>query len=254
MSQPENAFYDEMAAAYHLIFENWDAAIERQGEVLSRLLPPSGSVGTVLDCACGIGTQALGLARVGYVVEGTDLSGAEIERARVEAATRGLKIAFRVDDMRSLGTSAVGTFGAVVALDNALPHLDSDQDVLKALGAMHERLRPGGTLLISIRDYGPLMDQRPTITPPAMFMDAGRRRIVHQVWDWQDERRYIVHLYITRQTLSEEWVTNHFVGHYRAITPEEIAAHSEKVGLRQVQVLQPAETGYYQPIVAAVRA
>ena len=208
----------------------------------------------MLDCACGIGTQALGLAQVGYKIEATDLSSAEIERAQAEAAARGVDIVFRVDDMRSLKTSAAGTFGAVIAFDNALPHLDSDEDVIKALGAMHDRLRAGGILLISLRDYESLMDQRPTITPAAMFLDAGRRRIVHQVWDWQDERRYIVHLYITRQMPSDEWVTNHFVGHYRAITPAEVAAYSEKVGFRQVRILQPAETGYYQPIVAAARA
>jgi glycine/sarcosine N-methyltransferase len=100
MGQPADTFYDDMAAAYHLIFDDWDAAIERQQAVLSRLLPPPADAGLVLDCACGIGTQALGLARAGYNVEGTDLSRAEIERAKGEAFSRGLDIAFRVDDMR----------------------------------------------------------------------------------------------------------------------------------------------------------
>jgi glycine/sarcosine N-methyltransferase len=92
------------------------------------------------------------------IVEGTGLSGTEIEPAKAEATARGLNIAFRVNDMRSLGTSATGTSGAVIAFDNALPHLDSDEDLLKALAAMLDRLRAGGTLLISLRDYGPLMD------------------------------------------------------------------------------------------------
>ncbi|HEX3838995.1 MAG TPA: hypothetical protein VHW25_18715, partial [Steroidobacteraceae bacterium] len=76
--------------------------------------------------------------------------------------------------------------------------------------AMDDRLRAGGTLLVNLRDYGPLTDQRPTITPAAMVLDADRRRIVHQVWDWQDKRRYIVHLHVTRQMPSDEWVTNRF--------------------------------------------
>ena len=38
-----------------------------------------------------------------------------------------------------------------------------------------------------------------------------------------------------------------------AITPQEVADHAEQVGFRQVRVLQPAHTGYYQPVVAAVR-
>jgi glycine/sarcosine N-methyltransferase len=246
-------FYDDLAPAYHLIFDNWDAAIERQQAVLCRLLPSVVVAGVVLDCACGIGTQALGLARAGYKVEATDLSSAAIERAKAEAAARNLKIAFRVDDMRELRTSASGKFGIVIAFDNAIPHLDSEDQVCMALSAMRDRLRRGGKLLASLRDYGPLMEQHPSIMPPAMFWDEGRRRIVQQIWDWQDERRYAVHLYITRQAPNDEWITNHFLGHYRAITPQELAAHMEQVGFRQVQILQPPETAYYQPVVVAIR-
>ena len=253
MGQPVDTFYDDMASCYHLIFDDWNGAIERQQAVLSRLLPPPATAGVVLDCACGIGTQALGLARAGYTVEGTDLSNAEVGRARIEAAARNLRIEFRVDDMRQLQTSPLGGFGVVLAFDNALPHLDSDEDVRMALAAMRNRLCPGGRLLISLRDYGALMEQRPSMMPPAMFSDDGRRRIVHQVWDWQDERRYTVHLYITRQLLERGWATSHFLGHLRAITPQEVAADAEHIGFRQVQVLLPAATGYYQPIVVAAR-
>lgn len=199
MDQASDDFYDQMATAYHLIFEDWDAAIERQKAVLSNLLPTPSDTGTVLDCACGIGTQALGLAQAGYTVEGTDLSAGEIERAKKEASARGLFIQFRVDDMRLLTTSPKGGFGAIVALDNALPHLDSDDEIQTALLAMRDRLKPQGKLLISLRDYETLMKQRPAVTEPAWFIDKGRRRIVHQVWDWKDDRRYVVHLYITRE-------------------------------------------------------
>jgi glycine/sarcosine N-methyltransferase len=245
-------FYDDLAAAYHLIFDNWDAAIERHQAVLCRLLPSPVVAGVVLDCACGIGTQALGLARAGYKVEATDLSSAAIERAKVEAAARNLEIAFRVDDMRELRTSASGKFGIVIAFDNAIPHLDSEDQVCMALSAMRDRLRPGGKLLVSLRDYGPLMEQHPSIMQPTMFWDEGRRRIVHQIWDWQDERRYAVHLYITRQAPNDEWITSHFLGHYRAITTQELAARIEHVGFRGVQILQPMQTAYYQPIVVAI--
>ncbi|MFP2963994.1 hypothetical protein ACLEPN_41365 [Myxococcus sp. 1LA] len=57
-------FYEGMAEEYHLLFANWPQAVERQGAMLDALLrrceapPPR----RVLDCACGIGTQALGLA------------------------------------------------------------------------------------------------------------------------------------------------------------------------------------------------
>jgi len=251
MGQPADTFYDDMAAVYHLIFDDWNRAIDRQQAILSRLLPPPSIAGVVLDCACGIGTQALALARAGYVVVGTDLSSAAVKRAAAEAAARHLNIEFRVDDMRHLQTSPFGAYGVVLAFDNALPHLRSDDEIRSAVTSMRDRLRPGGTLLISLRDYGAIMEEHPRMMPPAIFSEHGRRRIVHQVWDWQDDRRYVVHLYITREQPDQAWTTSHFLGHYRAVTPKEIAGHAEDVGFQRVEILLPEATGFYQPVVRA---
>ncbi len=253
MSTDGSIFYEDLAGSYHLLFNDWQNAIDRQRTVISPLLGEPATVGPILDCACGIGTQALGLASLGFAIEASDLSAAAIERAKGEAASRHLSIDFRVDDMRTLATSQPAHFGAVLAFDNALPHLDSDAEVLTALRAMHSRLRPAGKLLISLRDYAPLMTARPTMMPPNFFGDEGRRRIVHQIWEWQDERRYELHLFITSQAPSDRWISQHFTGRYRALSPQEVAEGMRTVGLDEVRVLSERETGYYQPIVTAVR-
>ena len=55
-------FYDDLASYYHLIFEDWDASMARQGDALVGLIKAelgqfhSADV-RVLDAACGIGTQ-----------------------------------------------------------------------------------------------------------------------------------------------------------------------------------------------------
>ena len=54
-----------------LIDPDWEAAMERQGDLLSRLLPQGCRV---LDVAAGIGTQSLPLAAKGYEVVARDLS------------------------------------------------------------------------------------------------------------------------------------------------------------------------------------
>src|SRR5262245_16408378 len=56
----------------------------RLREVLTRLLLAAPEGKRPLDCACGIGTQAIGLATLGFVVEGSDPSAASIDRARRE--------------------------------------------------------------------------------------------------------------------------------------------------------------------------
>ncbi|MGD0903716.1 MAG: class I SAM-dependent methyltransferase, partial [Terracidiphilus sp.] len=61
-------FYEELADFYHLIFDDWESAIERQARTLDNLLASQGVRGPlkILDCSCGIGTQAIGLARLGH--------------------------------------------------------------------------------------------------------------------------------------------------------------------------------------------
>jgi glycine/sarcosine N-methyltransferase len=246
----DNEFYDELAESYHLIFPDWDASIHYQAKVLASLLPSSTTDCRILDCACGIGTQAIGLSMLGYRVEGSDASEASIRRAMREATARGLAAEFRVDDMRSLSRARTSSYGAVIAMDNAIPHLQSEGDIQCALTSMRARLRPGGTLLISLRDYAPLLAQRTTGTPASFYREGKFRRIVHQVWDWQDERRYVVHLFITMER-GDGWQTRHFVGHYRAIATNEVAQLVERVGFKDVAVHPPHESGYYQPIIRA---
>ncbi len=73
MPEPSSArFYDELADDYHLIHSDWDASARRQGDVLDALIDRA--CATVLDCSCGIGTQAVGPALHGHSVTGTDIS------------------------------------------------------------------------------------------------------------------------------------------------------------------------------------
>ena len=84
-------FYDDLASDYHLIFNDWNATVKRQGDVLdtiikqNQILKQDQSKTTILDCACGIGTQAIGLALMGYKVYATDLSINSVKRAKHEA-------------------------------------------------------------------------------------------------------------------------------------------------------------------------
>ena len=52
-----------------------------------------------------------------------------------------MKAEFRVDDMRHLSTAPIDSYDAIIAMDNAVPHLQSDDDINEALEAMRARLR-----------------------------------------------------------------------------------------------------------------
>ncbi len=114
----------------------------------------------VLDCACGIGTQAIGLAKRGYCVHATDISRAEVERAQHEAERLGVHLTFGVADMRTLSQQVQGQYDAVIAFDNALPHLLTDDELAQAARELYATTSPGGVFMASIRDYDALLVER----------------------------------------------------------------------------------------------
>jgi glycine/sarcosine N-methyltransferase len=245
--------YDALANHYHLMFENWEASVERQAAALSSILQRQcglASTARILDCACGIGTQALGLAKVGFRVCGCDVSPEAVKRAQLEASGRGLDIQFFGANMLDLSCLGDSHFDAVICMDNALPHLESAEQLVQAAQQIRARLHPGGSLMASIRDYDRLIQERPVVQGPSFYSDQGQRRIVFQVWDWVDDRRYIFHLYITRQ-FAKGWQTFHISALYRAIRRDEVLAALSKARFRNVRWLFQSDSGFYQPIVLA---
>ena len=57
-------FYDSLASQYEKLFFDWQAAVREQAVLLDKLFSENGldRSRSVLDCACGIGTQAIGLS------------------------------------------------------------------------------------------------------------------------------------------------------------------------------------------------
>ena len=247
--------YDSLAACYHLIFENWDASIARQAAALGPLIENACGMrpARILDAACGIGTQAIGLAQRGHNVTGSDLSAAAVARARVETAARNLAISLYTADMRDLSMVPGAPFDAVLIADNALAHLPSEEDLLLTAKSAARKLRPGGILLATARDYDTLARERPVFHGPAFFADGGYRRIVHQIWDWTGDRRYTMHLYITRESASG-WECHHFTSAFHAVPRDMLNRAFESAGFLNARWLEPARTGYYQPIIAAIRS
>jgi glycine/sarcosine N-methyltransferase len=253
MTDTIRSFYDPLAPHYHLIFDNWDGAIDRQAAVLNPLIASYLRTGplTILDCACGIGTQAIGFARHGHNVTASDLSPGAVNRARHEAAQRNLTITFHVSDMTSLAEIAFSNYDIVAALDNALPHLSADK-LSEAVHAMASKLHPGGLFLASTRDYDALIVERPTIQGPTFYGTPPNRRVIHQVWDWIDHERYTVHHYITVQN-TEGWAAYHFASEYRCVQRSELSSALSSAGFQNIRWLMPGESGYYQPIVVATK-
>jgi 2-polyprenyl-3-methyl-5-hydroxy-6-metoxy-1,4-benzoquinol methylase len=147
-------FYDNLSPYYHLIYPDWDKSILKQADQLDKIIQNLlGGAQTILDVSCGIGTQALGLAGIGYDVTASDLSTGEIDRAKEEAEKRKLNITFSVCDMQKAFEHHAAQFDVVISCDNSVPHLLTDDHILTAFKQFYECTRPGGGCIITVRDY-----------------------------------------------------------------------------------------------------
>jgi len=204
VSEPETAaFYDELAPFYPLLYSNWDDAVSRQGLALSNLLRELGVVrgDIVLDAACGVGTQALGLLGQGHRVVASDLSAGAVARFRTELERRALQAEVRVDDMRTLANAQPASAAAVIACDNSVPHLLSDAEIGRAFASFHRTLKPGGWMVISVRDYASIERRNPDVRPHGLRRDGDRRFLAVQVWEW-DADQYDLRLYLTVESVA----------------------------------------------------
>ncbi|MFF7070606.1 class I SAM-dependent methyltransferase [Streptomyces pseudovenezuelae] len=241
-------FYDSLAPDYHRIFADWDASMARQAAALGALLGPGPH--RVLDCSCGIGTQAIGLALAGHRVVGSDLSPVAATRAAAEATARGARLPAAAADMRRLPFVS-SVFDVVVCADNSMAHLLTASDVAAALADMRRVLREGGRLLLTLRDYDELRRTRPGAAPPQVSEGSDGRVITFQLWHWhEDGERYDQEYFQLRQG-GDEWAVQVRRTTSWALTRAQLTRFAGAAGFVDVRWHDPASSGFYQPVLTA---
>jgi SAM-dependent methyltransferase len=195
------SFFDQLAPYFHLLYGDWQSSVARQGEALAKFLREAGVLAgePVLDAACGIGTQTLGLVEQGYRVTASDISPGAIERLETELSRRSLQATTQVDDLRTLKCTASGSMAAVIACDNSIAHLLSDAELLEAFRSCYRCLRPGGVAVFSVRDYAAIERRNPDVRPYGLRYEAGGRFLAVQVWEW-DGDQYDLRMYLTSES------------------------------------------------------
>jgi len=245
------AFYDALAPLYHLVYENWEAAIDRQGKALDSVIRSYLGAGSqrIRDIACGIGTQSLGLAALGHRLFSSDLSPAAVQRARREANTRGLSIDFGVADMRTRNTYSSPECDVVLCADNSLPHLLSDAEITDALRSFLAQLRRGGLCLISVRDYAVLEQGGVQLRQHGVRIENGTRWLLFQLWEW-DGSIYDLHFYFVADDGESPCTTHVFRSSYYAVSIDHLMTLMRSAGFEQVCRIDDV---FFQPVIAARR-
>ncbi len=134
-------YYNKTASQWADTFYASDEGLPTLTDFMSRL--PRGS--RVLDLCCGTGYDSMRLAQMGASVVGLDLSEASIAIAR----ERNPDIPFYVGDMLE-DYRYIGPVDAIIC-NAGLVHLPTEK-LRTAFTRMHEVMKPGGSLLLVIRD------------------------------------------------------------------------------------------------------
>ena len=243
-------FYDNLASQYDKLFLNWQATTQEQAHILDRIFTANGfdKNANILDCACGIGTQTIGLAAIGYNITGSDISDGEIAEAKERAKKNNVSVSFEHANFCALSDTFSEQFDIVIAMDNALPHMLTSNDLASAIKSIVNQIKDGGMFVASIRDYDALLMDKPPYSPPYIHKTAKGQRVSFQTWTWEgDNYRLIQYIVDDEDTLQ----VSKFECEYRATRRQEMTDLLMANGCSEVVWMFPGETGFYQPIVVA---
>ena len=245
-------FYDDMASQYDKLFLDWSKTTEEQAVFLDGLFREKGfdASAAILDCACGIGTQAIGLARMGYNVTASDISEGELAEAEKRAEINGVSIRYGKADFRTLSDTFTEKFDIIIAMDNALPHMLTEKDLSDAVKSIVDRIKEGGIFVASIRDYDDLLTKKPPYSPPYIHKTDNGKRVSFQTWEW-DGDIYKLTQYIIDD--GEDLQTSKFDCEYRATRRDELTNLLLLHGCSKVEWRMPEKSGFYQPVVIAIK-
>ncbi|MEV6288641.1 class I SAM-dependent methyltransferase [Kribbella sp. NPDC051770] len=229
-----------------------DAAAAYYGDVVDSL-PPNARV---LDCACGTGQLAVGLADLGLNVTATDASDQMVRRTAKLAGDHGVSLrALRASWDELPGHLEDSTFDLVFCVGNSLGHAEGAAGRQTALEAMSRLLKPGGRLVLSSRNW-------------ELVRSAGSRVDVRDRLIRRNDRDAVISYY---WQIAEEWEQEHFLeivvaqlgpdGSVRAsserlsIWPyryDDLLAHLQTVGLTMQSTTFAPESDNYL-VVAKLR-
>lgn len=103
----------------------------------------------ILDVACGYGRMTIPLAKLGYDIEGVDLTPNFIKDAIKFAKEKHLKIKFKVGDMRDLHYRN-NSFDAVICLWSSFNHILTQRYQIKTLKEMYRIAKNNGLIIIDM--------------------------------------------------------------------------------------------------------
>jgi glycine/sarcosine N-methyltransferase len=177
-------FYGDLGYDYEWLFP--DETVGRQGSLgatspgsqalLEAAVKNLGLTDPVLDCACGIGADAMALARRGLLVTASDGSEAMVAETRRRSEQYGIAMTVSWSPWQDLPDRVPGPFELALCLGNAIVHTETRTNRVAALEGIRKVLSPAGTLIVDSRNWELLYRSRPRIVPARQVIERGGLR------------------------------------------------------------------------------
>ena len=231
--------YRDLADGYHWLYDDFSTRVGTRTPGVLAVIGELPRGARVLDAACGIGIDAVALARRGFRVTASDGSPAMVDQCRARLA----EAAVEVPVARCAWAELPGRFGtefdAVLCTGNSLAHAPSPSARRDALTGFARVLLTGGRVILDTQDWlvvhgrGSHRDDDPQV-----IGRDGRRATRH--YDWQVPARFgdPITLEVTLVLDGDRDEARSHTVTFRPFTADELVADLEACGFGTVDVLQ----------------
>ena len=201
--------YDKLAPIYDH-FVNWESRLAYELPFLERELRRLGEDPAqirVMDTACGTGHHAIALAGLGYDVSGSDLFPEMVSLADANARAAGTKVTFRTAGFGGISQAFLqpGAFDAVFCLGNSLPHVTSDAHLKQTLLDFKALLRPGGLLLLQMRNFDLVLGEKKRWMEPQTVKEGTSEWLFLRFYDFEADGKIQFNILSLHRKANAPW-------------------------------------------------
>lgn len=142
---------------------------------------------TIHDCSIGAGGPTLPLAKLGYIVSGSDLSENLLNRAKQNFSENGFYPELFLADFRNIGDFLKTKVDCIISTGNSLPHVNL-AGFNTFLQSASTKLNNGGLLFFDIRNWDAIVKEKPIMhAVDPKIMTAEEHRSLYLLFNWHDD-------------------------------------------------------------------
>lgn len=158
-----NKFYSKILPLYEKLI-SYKNRKERETSFWSNLFNKY-HIQNAHDCSCGTGHHIILFNDLNVSCSGSDLSDDMVRKARRNCEEKKIKCNIIQADFCDIGNYLLNTVDLIVNLGNSLAYVDNKKKILNYLKGCYIKLSNNGVLVLDLRNYDYLLQEKPRFIP-----------------------------------------------------------------------------------------